>query len=181
MHLNSRGFTVAGWVGIGLLAVALVYVAIMGNWFGALLLAAFLAVSVAFVVAKPLPSLFDLLFVAAAMLNAAGWVWNLYDRIMGYDEIAHLVTSFAVTLSLGFLVYREVREPFREHRLHFMLVIASFGITLGAFWEIFEWTLLRSLPNPIVDIMVDSLGAVGAGVFAAWALGLEQPEPSSSS
>lgn len=173
MDLSSRGYTAAAWAGVALLAVAVVYVAIMGNWFGALLLAAFLTVSVAFVVAKPLPSLFDLLFVAAAMLNAAGWVWDLYGKVVGYDEIAHFATSFAITLSLGFLVYREVREPFREHRLHFVLVIASFGITLGAFWEIFEWALLRSLPNPIVDIIADSLGAVGAGVFAAWALGLE--------
>jgi hypothetical protein len=147
MSLSDGRYTVAAWVGVAVLAVALVYVATIGHWFGAVLLTVFLAASVVFVVSKPLPSLFSLLFVAAAVVNAAGWVWNLYP-IVGYDEIAHGFTSFAVPLSLGFLVYRRVREPFREHRLHFVLVVTSFGITLGAFWGIFEWALLAPLPNP---------------------------------
>jgi hypothetical protein len=54
-----------------------------------------------------------------------------------------------------------------------VLVIASFGITLGTFWEIFEWAVLKQLPNPVVDIIMDSLGAVTAGVAAAWILGLQ--------
>ncbi len=126
--------------------------------------------------------MFDLLFVVAALLNAVGWTWQAYTGIPGYDEFAHFFTSFTVTLSLGFLVYRSVREPFRQHRLHFVLVIASFGISLGAFWEIFEWAILRELINPVVDIIMDSLGAVLAGFAAAWFLGVEsEPDRAASS
>jgi hypothetical protein len=174
MPLENKAYVAAAWLGIVLLAGACVFVLLKGNWFGGLLLAVFLVASVAFVVFdEELPGLFDLLFVAAAIVNAAGWVWDLYGRIPGYDEIAHLYTSFAVTLSLGHLVYRRVRAPFREHRLHFVLVIASFGISLGAFWEIFEWLVLKELQNPVVDIIMDSLGAVLAGIAAAVSLGLD--------
>jgi hypothetical protein len=176
MPLESKAYVAAAWIGIVLLAVACILVLGNGNWFGGSLLAVFLLASVAFVVGdEDLPGLFDLLFVAAAIINAAGWVWDLYRRIPGYDEAAHFYTSFAVTLSLSYLVYRRVREPFREHRLHFVLVIASFGISLGAFWEIFELLVLKELLNPVVDIIMDSLGAVLAGIGAAVSLGLEQP------
>ena len=175
MQIESRVYHVAAWAGVALLAAALLFVLAKGNWFGGILLTIFLLASAAFVLFDTrLPNLFDLLFVAAAIVNAAGWVWDLYGRIPGYDEISHFYTSFAVTLSLGYLVYQRVREPFREHRFHFVLVIASFGISLGAFWEIFEWLFLKELPNPVVDIIMDSLGAVLAGFAAAWFLGLEQ-------
>lgn len=160
-----------------LLAAALITVTFRGDWWGALLLAVFLFASIAFVLFEDrLPTLFDLLFVVAALLNGAGWVWGLYRQVAGYDEFTHFFTSFAVTLSLGFLVFRAVQAPFRDHRILFFLVMASFGITLGAFWEVFEWTILTSLPNPVVDIIMDSLGALLAGVAAAWFLGLMSAE-----
>ncbi len=175
--LENRGYTAAAWIGIAFLAVAIVIAVVNANWFGAVLLAIFLIASLVFVIAEQrLPSLFNLLFVAAAVMNAAGWVWNLYGKIIGYDEFTHFFTSFAITLSLGFLVFDAVKEHFRDHPRHFVLVIASFGITLGAFWEIFEWAALKQLPNPVVDMIMDSLGAVTAGVAAAWVLRLQSRE-----
>ncbi len=183
LNLDNKIYVVAAWIGIAVLAAALVLLVLRGSWLNALLLGAFLAAATAFVAFdQRLPSLFDLLFVVAALLNAVGWTWQAYTGIPGYDEFAHFFTSFTVTLSLGFLVYRSVREPFRQHRLHFVLVIASFGISLGAFWEIFEWAILRELINPVVDIIMDSLGAVLAGFAAAWFLGVEsEPDRAASS
>jgi hypothetical protein len=106
-------------------------------------------------------------------MNAAGWVWNEYKTIYGYDELAHLFTTFAVTLSLGFLVYWQVQHYFCDHHAHFVLVIASFGISLGALWEVFEWTLLGQLRDPVGDIVMDSIGALLAGLVAPWLLGTE--------
>jgi hypothetical protein len=179
--LQNKGYTILAWVGVALLALALLVVAARSNWFGAALLLLFIAASIAFILAEDrLPSLFNLLFVVAAILNAAGWVWSLYGKIPGYDEFTHFFTSFAGTLSLGFLTFYAVRTHFQDHRLHFMLVIASFGITLGAFWEIFEWALLKELPNPVFDMIMDSLGAIAAGVAAAWALDAESPREARS-
>ena len=142
--------------------------------FGAAILALFLAASITFIaVEDQLPSLFSLLFVMAALLNAAGWVWGFYGSITGYDEFTHFFTTFAGTLALGFLMFKNVRAQFLDYRLHFVLVIASFGITLGVFWKIFEWLFLKQLANPVIDMIMDSIGAITAGVTAAWALGAE--------
>lgn len=48
----------------------------------------------------------------------------------------------------------------------FFLVITSFGISLGVFWEIFEWVTMIPEVNPVVDIMMNSLGAATAAT--AW-------------
>ena len=172
--LESKAYVALAWAGLAALGAGTVFVLARGQLFGGAQLAVFLVMSLAFVVFDDrLPSLFDMLFVVAAILNAAGWVWNIYDSVPGYDELCHFYTSFAVTLSLGFLTYGTVKGPFREHRFHFVLVIASFGISLGAFWEVFEWMILEKLTNPVVDIIMDSAGAILAGGAAAWALGLQ--------
>jgi VanZ family protein len=176
---NHKTYVIAAWCGTALLAATLVPLLLGGQWLDATLLAGFLGMSAALLILpNGLPSLFDLLLVIAALINAAGWVWEIYDAIPGYDEFAHFYTTFAVTLALGLLVYKRVSEPFREHRTHFVLVIASFGISIGAFWEIFEWVVLKKLTNPVVDLMMDSLGAVAAGLVAAWFLGLRSREDS---
>lgn len=172
MQPSDAVYRIAAWSGIALLAGATVISAALGDWLGVAFLAAFLCASILFVVFETdLPPLFDFLFVSAAVVNAAGWVWNLYDTVWGYDEIAHFYTSFAVTLSVGYLAYAAVRSHFRNHLGHFVLIISSFGISLGAFWEIFELMVLQELTNPVVDLVMDTLGAILAGVLAAWALG----------
>ena len=117
-----------------------------------------------------------MLFVAAAIVNAAGWVWNLYTRVWVYEEFAHFYTTFAATLSLGYLSLYVMRDHFREHRWHFVMVVTSFGVTLGAWWEVVEWIILKKLTDPVGDIVVDSLGAILAAFLALWTLNKEAPE-----
>lgn len=165
-------FRVVAWVGIVLLLAASILLVARGNWFGLIQMAVFVIASVVFVEFEfGLPNFFDLLFVSAALLNAVGWVWDLYTRVPGYDEAAHFYTSFAVTLSFGYLTFDVVRQHFRRHLGHFVIVIASFGISLGALWEVLEWLFAESLADPVADIILDSLGAVLAGAVAAWVLG----------
>lgn len=178
--LNNKVYTMAAWFGIVLLVVALTVVALRGNWLSTLLLAAFLIASITFVLLEDrLPAIFNLLFVIAALLNAAGWVWGLYGRIPGYDEVAHFFTSFAVALALGYPVLRILTTAgVGGHRIFFFLVVASFGITLGALWEVFEWAALIREPDPVIDIIMDTLGAATAS--AAWFFGLLPNEPRES-
>lgn len=176
-RLNNKVYTTAAWFGIVLLIVALTVVALRGNWLNTLLLAAFLIASITFVLLEDrLPAVFNLLFVIAALLNAAGWVWELYGRISGYDEVTHFFTSFAVTLGLGYPVLRTLTIMGADrHRVFFFLVIASFGIALGALWEVFEWAVPDiAEPNPVVDLVMDTLGAATAS--AAWVFGLMSRE-----
>lgn len=176
MTLESRIFRIISYIGIALLALATLVVLLRGDWWGTALLGVFLLASVLFVAFDDkLPALFDTLFVVAAIVNAAGWVWGLYRPVWGYDEIAHFFTTFAVTLAVGYLVLYVMREHFRMHRLHYVVVVTSFGVTLGAWWEVLEFFILKELHDPVGDIIVDSLGALLAGCLAAWALTKEVP------
>lgn len=173
MSTNWRGYRVAAWVGQFILALAVVAAVTQGNWKGALSLVCFLGVSFAFIVMEErLPTLFDFLFVVAALLNAGGWVWGLFYLPGPYDEITHTFTTFAITLALSFLVYSSMLNLFRNHRILYILTIASFGIAIGALWEIFEWAIavINSIDDTIVDLIADSVGAFIAAIVSLWAL-----------
>ena len=102
-------------------------------------LALLLIVSLVFVVKEDkLPTLFDFLFVLAALLNAGGWVWGWFYAPGRYDELVHGFTMFAITLALSFLVYSPMLPIFRQHKILYLLTIASFGIAIGALWKIAE-------------------------------------------
>ncbi|HSF75462.1 MAG TPA: hypothetical protein VLA84_16835, partial [Microcoleus sp.] len=79
MTTNWHGYRVAAWVGQALLTIAVIAAVSQGKLQNALGLALFLVASLAFVVMEThLPTLFDFLFVLAALLNAGGWVFGLF-------------------------------------------------------------------------------------------------------
>ncbi|HEY9655943.1 MAG TPA: hypothetical protein V6C50_10665 [Crinalium sp.] len=184
---NWKGYRIAAWVGQALLAIAIILATSQGKWGNALALVLFLAASFVFVSRDDrLPTLFDFLFVLAALLNAGGWVWGLFYPPGPYDEITHAFTIFAFTLAFSFLVYRPLLAVFRQHRLLYLLTIASFGIAIGALWEVAEWSagkilgieVIESLDDTITDLVMDSLGAAFAAVTSLWTL-QEWTDPSS--
>jgi hypothetical protein len=179
LNTNWRGYRVAAWVGQFFLGLAVLAAIVQGHGLNAIALVVFLTASLVFVVKdNRLPTLFDFLFVVAALLNAGGWVWRLFYQPGPYDEITHAFTTFAITLALSFLVYRSMLTIFRQHKVLYLLTIASFGIAIGALWEVTEWTagkvlateVIESLDDTIVDLIMDSLGAGLAAVISLWAL-----------
>jgi hypothetical protein len=167
-NLNWKVYQLIAWVGQALLAILVIAAAVQGKWLNALGLAFFLITSFVFVVRDDkLPTLFDFLFVLAALLNSTGWVWNLFSIPSLYDEIFHAYTTFAITLALSFLVYSSVLNISRNHTLLYLVTIPSFGIATGALWEIAEWSagrilsteVIESLDDTINDLVMDSLGA----------------------
>jgi hypothetical protein len=171
---NWQGYRIIAWIGQAILAIFTTFVAARGNWRDALALALFLVASFAFVVRDDrLPTLFDFLFVVAALLNAMGWVWGLFAMPGAYDEIVH-----AYTLALSFLVYSSMLTIFRDRKLLYCVTITSFGIAIGALWEIAEWSaglilktkVIESLDDTIIDLIMDALGAGLAALISLWAL-----------
>src|SRR5262245_22753529 len=130
MHIiNWRGFRYAAWAGQALLAAAIVVTALQRNWWAAGSLIGFLVLSYLFVAfERKLPTLFDLIFVIAALINAGGWAWDLYNKPGPVDEIAHFFTIFAITLASGYLLYSELLESMADHRVLLFIMIASLGI-----------------------------------------------------
>lgn len=179
---NWRGYRIIAWIGLFFLGLAFVFTVFQGNWLGALTLAFFLIASSAFTILDDrLPTLFDFLFVVAALVNAGGWVWGLFYQPGPYDEIAHAFTTFSITLALSFLVYRSMLTVFRSHPILYVLTIASFGISIGAIWEIFEWLIkvINDIDDTIIDLVMDALGAIIAALVSLWAL-REQTRPASA-
>jgi hypothetical protein len=174
LSMNWNGYRKLAWIALAVLAVAVVVVAVTGQWWAAGSLTAFLIISYGFVAWEhTLPELFDLIFVIVALVNAIGWAWNLYNSPGPVDEIAHFCTIFALTLSFGYLFYNELMESFADHPILFVVTIASLGIAIGALWEVFEWLadfltpiqIVTGLNDTITDIMLDSVGAVLAALL----------------
>lgn len=172
--MNWDGFRKIAWGGIAALAVTLVMVIVQRNWLGAGFIGGFLIASVLFVQFEDhLPKLFDLIFVAASLLNGIGSAWNLYNQPGWYDEIAHFCTIFAITLSIGFLLFRELMTSFQGHRVLFVITIASLGIAFGALWEVLEWSvdfvtpaqIVSGLFDTITDLILDTGGALLAAML----------------
>ena len=126
----------------------------------------------------PLPTLFDFLFVLAALLNAAGWVLGLFYQPELYDEIVHAFTTFAVTLALSFLAYSSMLTIFCNHKLLYLLTITTFGIAIGALWEVAEGTagivlsteVIERLNDTIINLIMGSWGAAVAALTGLWTL-----------
>jgi hypothetical protein len=178
-NLNWRGYRIIAWIGQALLTFFVISAAVQGKWLNALGLGIFLFISFIFVIRDDkLPSLFDFLFVLAALLNGIGWVWGLFGMPGPYDEVVHTYTTFAITLSLSFIVYSSMLNIFRNHTLLYLVTIASFGIAIGALWEVIEWSagkilstqVIESLDDTIIDLIMDSLGAGLAALTSLWAL-----------
>jgi len=173
LSTNWSGYRKAAWVGQFFLTVAVIVTVVQGNFSGAIGLAFFLIASFIFILLdQRLPTLFDLLFAIAALLNAGGWVWGLFYQPGPYDEITHAFTTFSITLALSFLVYSPMLTLFRDHRILYLLTIASFGIAIGAIWEIFEWAIqvINDIDDTISDLIMDSIGAGMAALLSLWAL-----------
>lgn len=175
VSINWKGYRFAAWIGQTLLGIAVLATAIQGKWQDAIALALFLIISLVFVVKDDkLPTLFDFLFVLAALLNAGGWVWGWFYAPGLYDELVHGFTIFSTTLALSFLVYGPMLPIFRQHKLLYLVAITSFGIAMGALWEIAEWLageilvadVIGNVDDTVTDMIMDTIGSGLAAIIS---------------
>lgn len=114
------------------------------------------------------------LAIASGGVNAAGYALDLYARFRWFDRILHARTIVAATSWLALFVCRRVLRSGRGDGALLVAVIASVGIAVGALWEVAEWGFDRIAPGDVIkgkhdtiaDIVMDTLGALGAGVAA---------------
>lgn len=112
----------------------------------------------------------------AIAANAAGYFLNLFSQIAWYDDVIHGYTTFAVTLVVALYLYGSVLTGVANHRLLLVLTITSIGLGIGGLWEIAEWTYdqffaqgnaIQGKMDTIIDLIVDTGGALVAGILAA--------------
>lgn len=170
--MNHWLFRRLAQIGVGALALAVIVLTAVSDWTGALIFAGFLALSAFFLWEKSLPAVLDFLFVTVAVVNAGGWVWDWYHVIYWYDEVAHAATTFVITSACSYRLYGSLFSSSAGNGLLFVPVTASFGVSIGALWEIAEWHLavIGPLRDTISDLVFDTIGALAAGTAGFWIL-----------
>ena len=180
--VNSGTYRTLAWIGVALQAVALVAVWLLERWNGLPSLAAFLVLSIAFLLLQDrLPGLLTLLIIVAAVVNAAGWAFNLYHRFAPFDELVHTSTAFTGMAALGYLGWTQGYIRAAPGSAKFVLIVAATGLALGIGWELIEVLFLNlSWTDTLVDLLVDTVGAAAGGVLAGWVIrrqGLQHRAP----
>jgi hypothetical protein len=140
---------------------------VMGDITAALIVAVFLVLSFAHLLrSERRPALFDVVFALAALAGALGYAFDLFGEIVPYDELTHAFTTFSVSLAFYFLFYGGAVPERRAVALGSS--VFTLGVTVGAYWEIFEWFFVGkyTMADTISDLLVDSAGALVAALVA---------------
>ncbi len=183
------GYRRGAWAVLAALGVLAVVALVTRTWPDALALAGFaIGAGVWMRVMRRLPSLVHLMIAVAALLNGAGYGWDLWERITLYDDAVHGFTIFALTLPLG-LLSSGSRLALRQGRqLEYVLAVTSFGIAIGALWEVAEWAFdlvqpgnaIQGKTDTIIDIIMDTSGALLAAGLSRWIV-IETNDPAARS
>ena len=106
-------------------------------------------------------------------LNAAGFVWKLFEPVLFYDEVAHFITPFTLVLILAEIIYRTGGDDeFFNTPMGAIITGSVIGLLGATGWEgievLMSWmgiSVSNALPDTIFDV---SLGVLG-GAAGAWA------------
>lgn len=149
------------------LALSLAWLILRGEATAALIVGVFLGLSFAHLLrSRSRPNAFDVLFALAALVGALGYVFDLFSEVVPYDELTHAFTTFSVSLAFYFLFY-EGAVP-RQKAVALGTSVFTLGVTVGTYWEIFEWATgtRYTITDTIIDLIVDSIGALAAALVA---------------
>ena len=177
--LDNPHYQRLSWLLLAGVMAGAAWSALAGRWFDVAVLVGFGSLGGLFIYLQDeLPRLFTLLFLVAGLVNAAGYALQLWQSPVWFDETVHFYTSFAVMAGLGWLALARTRLFGRS--VPFLLAVTGLGLLLGILWEVFEWVvgIIGARGDTIVDLVMDTLGAVAAGLFCAWAAGASRLSPS---
>jgi hypothetical protein len=113
-----------------------------------------------------------LLIVFCIALNAAGFLWKLFEPVLLYDEIAHFITPFTLVLILAEIIYRSGGDDdFFNTPQRAIITGSAIGFLGAAGWEGIEivmalWglTISNAPPDTLFDVVLGVLG----GAAGAW-------------
>jgi VanZ family protein len=113
------------------------------------------------------------LLALAVPVNIAGYAFNLYNRILWFDNAMHFYTPLILTLALALYLYDTELGNIREHRFLLTLATTTGVIALGSLWEIAEWVYdlfipgdaIRGINDTMLDLLLNVLGAALAGII----------------
>lgn len=112
------------------------------------------------------------LVVFCVVLNAAGFIWSLFEPVPLYDEVAHLVTPFVLVAITAEIIYRAGGDDiFFDTPRHAVVTGAAIGFVGAVGWEVVEaflglmgFAISHAPADTVFDVF---LGVVG-GTAGAW-------------
>jgi hypothetical protein len=113
------------------------------------------------------------LILICAALNGAGFLWNLFEPIPLYDEIAHFITPFTLVAITAEIIYRSGGDDeFFNTPRRAVITGSVIGLAGAAAWEVVEilldlmgFPISHALPDTVFDVVLGILG----GAAGAWA------------
>ena len=177
--LDSNGFRYAGFGLTALALIAAAYLVLQGRWLDAAVMAGFVLGGVVLALWRDrLPSLFTFLFALAGAINAAGYVFNLWTTPAWFDEAVHVFTPFSIVAALAWILVKRDKALPSVRPGSYFLKIVLLGLAVGIAWEGFEWLIgiIGGTRDTVIDLAMDTLGAVLAALFCLWAAHSERTE-----
>lgn len=116
------------------------------------------------------------LILFCVLLNGAGFIWDIFEPVPLYDEIAHVVTPFLLVAITAEIIYRfGGDDEFFDTPRHAVVTGAVIGLLGATAWEGVEIVLdllfpAASIDHAIPDTFFDIvLGVIGgaAGAYVA--------------
>ena len=113
------------------------------------------------------------LILICTALNGAGFLWNLFEPIPLYDEIAHFITPFTLVAITAEIIYRSGGDDeFFNTPQRAVITGSVIGLAGAAAWEVVEilldfmgFPISRALSDTVFDVVLGVLG----GAAGAWA------------
>lgn len=160
-------FRSVNWLAIAGLAAAGAYLLSVDIAKGMVLLGLAVAGGIALRFQRGLPSGIMLLLIIAVTVNAAGYIVGLWHERTMFDELVHAFTTFAGMTALIWMFTKDGRLYDGASTLAILASALIAGVILGLAWEGFEWLIgiIGHQRDTVVDLVMDSIGAVAAGLF----------------
>lgn len=112
------------------------------------------------------------LLILSTALNAAGFLWKLFEPVPLYDEIAHFLTPFVLVAITAEIIYRSGGDDeFFDTPRHAVVTGAAIGLVGALGWEGIEAILAAagfSISNAPADTFFDVVLGVVGGAAGAW-------------
>lgn len=180
LSLQWSGYRTFACAGVLLLALAFLGTLFVSHWMKSFMLAVLLAPTL-YVIARwnaRLPTFVQAIFVVAMLFNAAGYLFDWFADWRQFDKIAHFYSGFAVTIAFAFMLYSPLLPVLRARPLLLLLAVTTLGTTIASLWEIAEWlaeiitgdSIIRSIADTMVDIVMGAAGALLAAFISIWAV-----------
>jgi hypothetical protein len=131
-----------------------------------------------------LPRIYDLALIVALIFTQWGEAFGLYDAIVWYDRVVHVVVPMLASQVVYLCLARievmpdPAEETLPRHEAGMLIAVFALGLAVGALWEIFEWSsdglfgseLSEGNTDTVGDLIADACGSLlGGALMVLWA------------